>query len=499
MTHADQIAAAEAHVAELRRKLEAITSPPIVPVDSPTRGVSMLSGSGSVPGPQTVLAPPEYGETEIADRFVQNCCSQISYVRTRGQWNYWNGKKWCVDQTGYVHDFARRHCQAEAAICSGTPGYTSAQVRALCSDKTVNAILRLASIDQRIAMKADDWDQDEWLLGTPDGVVELRTGTLREARPEDRVTKSTSVAPAGDCPRFLSFLSRATNGNKQLEYYLQRLCGYFLTGSTREQMLPFAHGPGRTGKGTFMHAVHGILADYHVATAIETITESKQDRHPAEVAALQGARLVTCSETEKGRHWAESRIKQWTGDDPIPARFMNGNWFNFVPTFKLMVSGNYKPSLRPDSAMRRRVQLIPFNTPIPEAETDPQLGNKLRDEWPGILGWMIAGCLAWQRDGLQPPAVVLDATRAYMDDESEDVLTMWIADRCTVDPKAESFHSPLYDSFKRYAELAGEKPTTSAQFGKELKRLEFGARRTNSNRWVVGLKLNDPPPLPPPR
>jgi putative DNA primase/helicase len=350
----------------------------------------------------------------------------------------------------------------------GHAGLHRRNARSLCSDKTVNAVLRLAGTDQRVATRACDWDADHWLLGTPDGVVELRTGTLRAARPEDRVTKSTSVTPAGDCPKWLAFLHRATGGDVELIAYLQRLFGHCLTGDVSEESLWFFHGPGQAGKGTMMHAVQGILGDYHKATSIETITEAKQDRHPTEVANLLGSRLVTYSETDKNKRWAESRIKEWTGGDTISARFMNQNLFDFIPTFKLVVSGNYKPGLRPDSAMRRRVKLIPFKTAIPDCEKDKALGKKLEQEWPGILGWMIAGCVAWQREGLAMPAAVLHATNEYMDEEADDVLTMWVADCCTIDSKAESVHDQLYQSFKSYSERAGEKVTTSAQFGKEL-------------------------------
>jgi putative DNA primase/helicase len=268
------------------------------------------------------------------------------------------------------------------------------------------------------------------------------------------------------------------------------LFGYCLTGSVREESLHFNYGPGGSGKGTFTHALTGILGDYHVATAIATFTETKQDRHLAEIAVMQGARLVTCSETERGRRWAESRIKEMTGGDPITARFMNGNPFNFLPTFKIMISGNYKPSLRPDSAMRRRFQLVPFGTAIPQHEMDRSLGQKLEREWPAILAWAIEGCRLWQRDGLHPPTAVVDATDEYMAEEAEDCLAMWLADCCEAVADAVTKHGDLYASYKHYAERAGEKqPLTSEQFAKELKRLGYGKKRTKSGRFVVGLRL----------
>jgi putative DNA primase/helicase len=465
---------------------------PSVPA-GPANAVSMMSGGANW---QPTTAPPEYSEIEVADRFANGYATNLRYIKARGSWIYWDGKRWNVDNTDHVANLARLHCKTEAGICAGTPGNTNAQARALCSDKTVRAVLRLAAVDPRIASTVSAWDQDPWLLGTPDGIVDLRDGTFRPAIPEDHVTKSTAVSPNGDCPTWLAFLQRATGGDVDLQKYLQRLCGYALTGSIREQSLYFVSGPGAGGKGTLMHAVSSILHDYHVVTAIATLTDTKFDRHPAEIAALQGARLVTCSETERGRNWAESRIKEWTGGDPISARFMNQNFFTFTPTFKLLISGNYKPHMRPDTAMRRRFQLIPFKTAIPKSEQDPKLGAKLEKEWPGILGWMIAGTVEWQRVGLSPPSAVLDATNEYMEEEAEDVLSAWMHDRCELDPKAETVIGELYRSYKIYAEQAGESVMTNAMLGKELKRLEFQSRRTERARLVVGLKLA--PPAEPP-
>lgn len=465
---------------------------------APVQASSLPSGTVPMIGAgakQAQAAPPEYGEIEIADRFVNDYGKRLSFVTARKSWLVWNGKRWQPDETDHVADLVRLYCRSESALYASTPGTTAAQAKGLCSSKTVSAVLQLARVDQRLTSRASDWDQNPMLLGTPDGIVDLKTGILRAAQPEDCVTKSTAVSPQGNCPTWLTFLNRATNGDVELQGYLQRLAGYYLTGSTAEQSLQFVFGPGRSGKGTFMHAISAILADYHVTTAIETLTESKSDRHPTEVAALQGARLVTCSETERGRQWAESRIKQFTGGDEISARFMNQNFFTFVPTFKLLISGNYKPHLRPDTAMRRRFQLLPFMVTIPEREQDKDLGAKLQREWPGILAWMIAGTVAWQRDGLNPPAVVVDATREYMDEEAEDVLSTWLADCCDQsNPRTETKHSDLYRSYKMYCEQSGERPATSAQLGKELKRLGLGPKRTGSARMVIGLSLRPPPP-----
>ena len=91
--------------------------------------------------------------------------------------------------------------------------------------------------------------------------------------------------------------------------FLQQWCGYCLTGLTREHALAFIFGPGKNGKSVFLNTVSGLLGDYAVTASMDTFTASRSDKHPTDLAMLKGARLVTASETEEGRAWAESRSK----------------------------------------------------------------------------------------------------------------------------------------------------------------------------------------------
>ena len=171
--------------------------------------------------------------------------------------------------------------------------------------------------------------------------------------------------------------------------------------------------------------ITGALGEYAKVAPIESFTASQNEGHPTDMAGLQGARLVTATETEDGRRWAESKLKSLTGGDKIAARFMRQDFFEFTPQFKLVVSGNHRPGLRSvDEAMRRRMNLVPFNVTIPAAKRDSRLAEKLRVEWPGILQWAVDGCLEWQRVGLRPPQAVTAATDAYM--TAEDALGRWL-------------------------------------------------------------------------
>jgi len=251
----------------------------------------------------------------------------------------------------------------------------------------------------------------------------------------------------------------------------------------------FGSGSGGNGKSVFLNTVTGILADYAVTAAMDTFTASFGDRHPTELAMLRGARLVTASETEEGRLWAESKIKQMTGGDPITARFMRQDHFTFRPTFKLTIIGNHQPVLRNvDEAMRRRLKILPFNRR--PAYPDLHLEQKLKAEWPGILRWMIEGCLDWQRTGLASAAGVTTATAEYF--AEQDLLAQWLEETCDVEPDNNAkweTSSDLFASWCIYAKAAGEEPGTMKRFGPALRQKGLRPFRTMNHRGFRGIQL----------
>ena len=255
----------------------------------------------------------------------------------------------------------------------------------------------------------------------------------------------------------------------------------------------FGFGNGKNGKSVWLTTITGIMRDYAVTAPMEAFTASKFDRHPTELAMLRGARLVTASETEKDRLWAESRIKQITGGDRISARFMRQDFFEFTPQFKLTIIGNHKPLLRNvDEATRRRFNLIPFmRTPDPD-KIDRLLVEKLRPEWPGILRWMIEGCLDWQANGLQRPESVIRATESYFADQ--DLLAQWLDEACDTEPGNRHKHeatADLFASWTEFAKQAGEEPGSRKTFSTELSRRGFEPFREGHDniRSFRGLRL----------
>jgi putative DNA primase/helicase len=430
-------------------------------------------------------AAPPRSEEDMALLFVGRHSQDLRYVASWAVWMCFDGKRWQRDEKRLVFSHARHICRETAAQENGNRG------KAIATAKTRAAVVSLASDDQRLAATVDQWDADPWILNTPSGAIDLKTGTSRKALIEDYITKVTAVAPGGHCPIWRQFLSTVTGGDSELQAYIQRLSGYALTGLTKEHALFFLYGTGANGKSVFVNTLAGLLGDYHRTAAIETFTATSSDRHPTELAMLRGARLVTSTETEEGRRWAESKIKAMTGGDKMTARFMRQDFFEFTPQFKLVIAGNHKPGLRSvDEAITRRFHLLPFEVTIPSEERDPELPEKLRLEWSGILAWAIEGCLAWQQHGLAPPQAVQDATSQYLD--GEDTLGSWIDQACLVGRGLRDTSGNLFHSWSAFAEAAGEYVVSMKRFSQSLEAKGF-VRYRGDDRGFEGLKV-DPHP-----
>jgi putative DNA primase/helicase len=412
------------------------------------------------------------GENKLAHAFAAKYADSLRFVAVWGHWMTWDGVAWQKDTTLHTFDRVRNLCE---------------QAKSKVKATTVAAIERLAKADRRLAATTAQWDADSHVLNTAgqDGAAtafDLRTGIGHPPNPLDYVTKKTACqcAPAGTPrPLWTAFLDRITDGNVELQSFLQRYIGYCCTGLTTEHVFLFGYGTGANGKSTFINTIARILGDYATGADMSTFIASSVEHHPTDLAKLMGARLVVAQETQKGRRWDETKIKALTGGDRITARFMRQDFFDYLPAFKLFICGNHKPRLSSvDEAMRRRLLLVPFTVEIPPTERDKDLAEKLKPEWPAILRWMIEGALEWQRVGLAPPASVLDATKGYFADQ--DMLQQWL-DECTEDGGQFAFSrtTELFASWKAWCEPRNAKPGSAQALSEALTDRGFTKKRNN--------------------
>lgn len=406
-------------------------------------------------------------ENGVIRAFTQRHKDELRFDHDAGKWFQFDGNYWRREETKLALHYAR----------AASMDLADDKAKHLKRVSTWEAVERGSRSERAFAVKADIWNGDKMLLGTPGGTVDLRTGELRPGRPDDYINRVTAVAPIPDfqperdCPRWLGFLNEALVGDKDAIRLAQQWFGYTLTGDTKEQKLVFVYGPGGSGKSTAVETIGKLMGDYATTVAMEVLTASKYDRHPTEIAALRGARMVWASETEKGRAWAENRIKQLTGGDTLKARFMRQDEFTFLPEFKLSVVGNNRPSLRDvDAAIKRRFVIVPFEHPPQHKDTD--LPEKLKTEWPGILSWLIVGCLDWQANGLIRPAVVEEATESYF--AEQDTFGQWLSDECDVGPQHADTTEALWASWQRFAYGCGVDPgNQNVTFSETLKQRGF--------------------------
>lgn len=450
--------------------------------------------------PETEDLPELYSEDNAALAFSAQFADELRYVAPWGRWMIWRGQRWAEENTLHVFDLARRICRSVAAQARNDMVNitTETQRRAVIARyglaSTVAAIERLAKSDRRHAATIEQWDADLWALNTPAGVVDLRTGAVRPGDRSAHMTKITEVAPGGECPAWLRFLDTACEGDSELIGFLQRMAGYALTGSTRDHALFFVYGTGGNGKGTFLNTLQWIMGDYARSAPADMFTERKHEAHTTELARLMGARLVAAQETEEGKRWAEAKIKALTGGDPVTARFMRQDDFEYIPQFKLVMTGNHKPGLRNvDEAIRRRLYLIPFEANIPSEKRDTGLAERLRAEAGGILAWAIEGCLQWQREGLRAPDRVRAATADYL--EQQDVLGLWLAE-CVTTGTGRVRRGDLYKSFKAWAEDAGEYVLPQKRFVAALESRGFSSALRDGIQYVQGVSIRERDPWP---
>ncbi len=452
-------------------------------------GAPPVGGSG-VPGAARtaveLLERPEltFHTTDTGNgiRFAQRMREVVRFCVGESRWYLWDGQRWAPDRLNralhLTEEIVKDMYQDAAALRDQDRESLEGWARTTQSLPRRRAMLEVAASQPGIAINPDDLDRDPWLLVLRNGTLDLRTGQMRESRPDDLCTRLAEVdyEPEAEAPRWRAHVDFVSGGNASLAAWLSRAAGYTLTGLTGEQKVFFLQGTGQNGKSTFVDVIGSLLGTYAVAGDENLLTGT--GGHPTQLADLRGARLVFCDETDRDKKLAEQRIKMMTGKK-IKARFMRQDFFEYTPRFKVWISGNHKPEIRGnDDGIWRRLKLVPFTNRLTDDRRILDYDELLRGELPGILTWALAGLRDWiQLGSLGEPDVVVAATREYR--EEEDVVGAWVADACVEDYGAglrdgwrergawgES--SRLYASWSNWAHANGHDPRSSTWLGREL-------------------------------
>jgi putative DNA primase/helicase len=429
------------------------------------------NGQRSPPGPFR-FPRTDSGNAEV---FASLYGHRLRYDHRRNRWLLWDAHWWKQDVDEEVLRLAKQATRLRygtAPDLFDDPDELKAEAKWAISSESrmrLEAALALAQAEPPIADSGEGWDADPWLLGVANGVVNLRTGALREGRADDRITMHSAVPYDSEarCPRWLAFLREVFGDDDELVDFIWRACAYSLTGLTNEECHFFCWGSGCNGKGTFQRVQRDVMGDYAANTPFSTLEMSSRNSIPNDLAALYGKRLVTASELNEAVRLNEARMKMLAGQDPVTARFLHGEFFTFVPNAKFWLAVNHKPMVNDDSTgFWRKIRLIPF-TQCFEGRADRNLKDALRPEYPGILTWMVDGCLEWQRRGLEPPQSVRAATDQYR--AESDPIADFLRDRCATGPELIARAGELYLAYQSWALKQGLKEReqlTATRFGR---------------------------------
>lgn len=398
-------------------------------------------------------------------RLAHHHGEELRYCYERKRWYVWDGMKWEVDSSGEVERRAKDVAHKIFLEANATTDLTEQKQlanHALRSQNKsrIDAMIALARSEFGIAAAANSFDRDPWTLNCANGIIDLKTGKLME---HERTRYCTQIAPViydltADCPTWLTFINTITQGNSELRSFLQKAAGYSLTGLTSERCIFIFYGTGKNGKSTFVNTLKSLVGDYGVNVAAESLMVKDTSSIRSDIARLRGVRFVSSAETEQGKRLAEGLIKGVTGDgDTLTARFLYGEDFDFIPTFKIFLSTNHKPVIRgSDEGIWDRIRLVPFTWRCPEDQQDPYLKDKLQQELPGILQWAIQGCLLWQKEGLKAPSSVITATQTYRSEM--DVIGSFLRECCTLEEGKKVTCKEFYQAYTRWCEETGETP-----------------------------------------
>lgn len=484
-------------------------------------------------------------DEKITSKFIQQCLganelgdgmlyaaihkNKFLYNKSTGSWMEWTGHHWCDDirakSLAAVEKVALRYLEESQKVGNDIGlAVKNDNKEAVASlqkfqDQIHKRIFRLRSDRGRtnclkfaftnpvnaLDITSEHLDTNPWLFGCKNGVIDLRTGRLRPGRQDDYISMASSIEFMGietPAPNWEEFLIQIFNEHQSLVDYVGRVFGYSMVGKVVEHFLPILWGRGWNGKGTLIEIIAYVMGDLASPIQSEMLLDQSHGKSAGsaspEVMGLRGLRLAYASETEQGRRFSTSKVKWLTGGDTLKGRFLyDKRDVKFSPSHMLTLMTNNKPNvLEDDYAFWQRVHLVPFElsfvTGKPDDENerpaDKNLYEKLLAEAPGILAWLIKGCLEWQSRGLDPPPRVIKASKEYRQDE--DLLGHFIEDCCYTDPQAETPAKDLYDAFKKWwEENVSRKVLSQKRWGGMMVK-KFGRRRSGTYRYL-GIGLND--------
>lgn len=497
---ADCAIVAKSTAAKLREKGATVTGGPAlaerIGPAGPQYIVLVEKWLGKPKAAKTAQSLGEWTELTDAEHFARENAGRLRYDYRRGRWLIFREEAhlWRPEGAGEAHALTHDAIRSLQRIALEEPDsdLRKAKIKHALGGEGHQRLLNVERRARSLAPLADDgsnWDRDPWLLGCPNGVLDLRTGLMRAGTPDDRITMSVTpnYNPEAKCPLWDKTIQEIFKGDEEVIGYVDRFLGYSLTGDCREEALLVCWGDGANGKGTLMNTFSRVLGDYADDLPFSAFELQSRSGIPNDIAKIAGKRFVTSSETGEGIRLNEARIKALTGRDPITARFLHKEFFTFQPEAKFALATNHMPEITDDSpGFWRRMHLLAFLASFVGRE-DKTLKDRLLAEAEGILARAVRGCLEWQAVGLLPPESV-KASAAEWRRES-DALAPFMESECVVVEGARVQANALYAAYAQWAKRIGVRdPLSQRAVGLRMRKLFRVEEARHVHYLGIGLR-----------
>ena len=444
-------------------------------------------------------------DISLAELFVTYYGDTIRYNEGLG-WLCWNGKYWDMSEAEVnrkYFEFAKKilttarneinalyknnHEPTKEELAKVNQFYNYALN--INNGNKITAVLKI--VKSLVTIDSKELDKNPFELNTPFGIVDLKTGIMRNHEPNAMCTKITSAIPENSKSELWDNLLRVVTLNDE-EYinYLQVLCGTFLIGKVYNESLIIAQGGGANGKSTLFNVISKVLGDYSGKIPAESLT-TRAKNVKVDLAELFGKRFVLASETEEGQRLSNQMLKQIASTDSITAEKKYHDPFTFEPSHSALLYTNFLPSLGSlDNGTKRRIIICPFKAEITNPEKD--YAERLYKEASGvILQWLIDGAKKYIESHYNLPRckVVEIAKDGYIKDN--DWIGDFIEQCCIVGPNEKQLSSHLYKAYKSMAESNGEYVRNVKAFSQALQLTRgFTTKRTNKGNEFQGISID---------
>ena len=448
----------------------------LLKLDIPKDVDSVNDNEGGEPGKRTLT------DTGNGRRLVDAFGPAIRYTPGLG-WFNWDGGYWKPDVENLeMQELAKK---LSPVIASEVVNYDDADKQAEVmrwalqakSNSRIAGSIENATSDPRVLVGVDNWDSDETLLGVANGVIDLRTGELLKGRPDLYITRRAPVAytPGMRNVKWEQFLDFATNGDKELQEWLQRAAGYSLTGLRTYDVMFLIYGPPGSGKNTLVEALVKAMGTQQYAWPLDSSILAQGDGMSSSAdlyhwAELRGRRLVWVDELPESERLKENSVKKLTGSSEISARSPGEKPFTFSSRAKLWVTTNHRPIIN-DDAMWRRIRPVPL-TNVPE-NPDPELKHYIFDPegaLPAVLAWAVEGAIkllgSSARDALGTCKAVTEASEIYR--KNEDRIGIFLSEETKESEGSATTVKALYAVYRAWSEERGERPMTQIAFQRKI-------------------------------